>query len=510
MQYIKKFFSKIFSRMFITALIVLIQVAWILAVITKLSDYSRYITVAFTILSLVMVLFVIYRRDGSAYKLGWVLLITLLPIVGALMYLFFGNKRPSKGLKRLIDQVETEHFTDLVQQDRLGEINSSRIQSTIEYIEKQGPYPAWSETKTKYYSLGDKVFPDLLDDLKKAKHFIFLEYFIIDEGSMWAEIHEVLREKVKEGIDVRLIYDDVGCMGRTSYTFARDLEREGIKVVVFNPVRPILNLVYNNRDHRKIVVIDGYIGYSGGFNIADEYINRIQKFGHWKDSGIRLEGRAVWNYTVMFLNIWNAYRPSELDYTKYRPEEFHPGVFDSDGIIQPFSDTPLDDENVSENVYIDIISQSDQYVYIFTPYLILDNEMLSALRLAAKRGVDVRIVTPGIPDKKIIFRLTRSYYQPLVEAGVRIYEYTPGFVHSKGIVVDDTIGVVGTINLDYRSLYLHFECGTLLLGSSALRQLKDDFEETFGKCDRITEEDTRTNFLGLLIDGVLRVLSPLL
>ena len=236
----------------------------------------------------------------------------------------------------------------------------------------------------------------------------------------------------------------------------------------------------------------------------------MKRFGHWKDSGIRLEGEAVWNLTVMFLNMWNAYRRTETDYSIFAPRVHHPDVFDSDGIIQPFSDSPLDEENVSENVYIEIITQAEDYVYIYAPYLILDAEMLSALQLAAKRGVDVRLVTPGIPDKKIIYRLTRSYYRPLIKSGVRIYEYSPGFIHAKSILADDKIGVVGTINLDYRSLYLHFECGTLMIGSAALRQLKEDCVFTFAKSKRMSIEDSRIGFFGVLVDGDLRVLSPLL
>ena len=510
LAYIKRFFSKIFSRLFVTVFIVLIQVIWIIEAVTRLSEYGEIISAVFTIIAIVMALFVIYRNDSGAYQVGWILIITLLPILGTLMYAFFGNKRPSKRLKRIIDEVEGIHKGELKQVERLGELNDTRLQRTVEYIANEGPYPAWSGTRSKYYSLGDKAFPDMLEDIKAAKHFIFMEYFIIENGSMWNEIMDVLREKVKEGVDVRVIYDDVGSMDKIPYGFSKRLEADGVKVVVFNPVRPILNLVYNNRDHRKILVVDGYIGYSGGFNIADEYINRIVRFGHWKDSGIRLEGEAVWNYTVMFLNMWNAYKKTDDDYSPFGPHVHHPNVFDSDGIVQPFSDSPLDEENVGENVYLEIINQAEDYVYIYTPYLILDSAMLTSLQLAAHRGVDVRLVTPGIPDKKIVFRLTRSYYQPLIQAGVKIYEYKPGFIHAKSILADDRIGVVGTINLDYRSLYLHFECGTMMIGSSALRSLKEDCMFTFAKSKKLTIDDCRTSLFGLLLDGVLRVLSPLL
>lgn len=510
MKAIKQFFGKIFSRFTITVVIILIQAAWIALSVWRLRDYAEYLDMVFTVLSFLMALFVIYRDDTGAYKLGWILLITLIPIFGAMMYGFFGNKRPSRRIRIKINPVIEEHKKDLIQTYSLRELQSNRLQRTIDYIAEKGPFPAWDETTTRYYSLGDDAFPDLIEDLKKAEHFIFMEYFIIGTGKMWDAVHDILIEKAKSGVDVRLIYDDVGSTGKVPIGFPAKLESEGIKTVVFNPLRPILSLVYNNRDHRKICVVDGYIAHSGGYNIADEYINQEERFGHWKDSGIRIEGRAVWNFTVMFLDMWNAFRPTEEEYSAYAPNVNHQAVFDSDGIVQPFSDSPLDDENLGENIYMEIINQAEDYVYIFTPYLILDNEMLSCLRLASKRGVDVRIVTPGIPDKKTIFRLTRSYYRPLIQDGVKIYEYKPGFIHAKSFVADGKIGVVGTINLDYRSLYLHFECGTLMIGSKALRTLKEDCEDTFKKCDQIELHEIKQGFIGVMIDSVLRVLSPLL
>ncbi len=506
----KTIFVTIFGRFFITLLLILIQLALAVVTVWKLGKYSTYTTMFFGIGAVLMSLFIIYRDETSAYKLGWIILICLAPILGSTMYAFFGNKRPSKRIKVKLDPVMDLHKDDLKQKYNCGEISSNRLMHTINYISKRGPYPAWAETKTKYYDLADKAFPDLIRDLRNARHFIFLEYFIISPGFMWDSICDILREKAAAGVDVRVIYDDVGSIDSLPMNFAASLEKEGIKTLAFNPLRPILSLVYNNRDHRKIAVIDGYIGYSGGFNIADEYINREERFGHWKDNGIRLYGEAVWNFTVMFLNMWNAFKPGEVDYSSFRPTVHHEGIFDSDGIIQPFSDSPLDNENLGENVYLEIINQAETYVFIYTPYLIMDNEMQSAIQLAAKRGVDVRLVTPGIPDKKIVYRLTRSYYYPLLKAGVKIYEYTPGFVHAKSIIADDSLGVIGTINLDYRSLYLHFECGCLMVGSSALRSLKTDMLKTFDVSKPISTEDCRHSFLGLLFDGVLRVLSPLM
>lgn len=510
MKPVKGIVGKIFSRFVIMVVLILIQTGWIALAVLKLGQYTQYTQIAFNVLSVLMALFVVYRDDNPAYKLGWILLIVLVPILGSTMYLFFGNKRPSRSLSRMIDPVTCAHEEDARQEYDLGEISSDRLIHTLQYISDYGRYPAWSETKTKYYDLADKAFQDMLFDLARAEHYIFMEYFIVAEGYMWDRIYDILRKKAEKGVDVRLIYDDIGSIDRVPFGFADRCERDGIKTVVFNPLKPLLSLVYNNRDHRKIVVIDGYIGYSGGYNIGDEYINRVSRFGHWKDTGIRLEGRGVWNYTLMFLNMWNAFRKTESDYAPYRPDVYNKGPFYSDGIVQPFSDSPLDWENLGENVYMELLNQAQDYVYIYTPYLILDNEMKTAMTLAAKRGVDVRLVTPGIPDKHLIYRLTRSYYRPLINAGVKIYEYIPGFIHAKSCISDDRIGVVGTINLDYRSLFLHFECGTLMVGCAALRDLKEDCERTFARSREITEKDCYHTFIGLLFDSVLRVISPLL
>jgi len=502
--------DRIINRVTITTVLILAQVAWFGVMLMTLKDYGTWVSVTFTITSALMALFIIWRDDNPAYKMGWILLVCLMPVLGVTMYAFFGNKRPAKSLKRKIEPVDKLHLKDLKQEDEISDMVSPRLLDTIGYIERKGTFPAWRETESKYYALGDDAFADMLEDLKKARHYIFLEYFIISKGEMWDSIFAVLKEKAAEGVDVRVIFDDIGSIRSLPKNFMAKLRRAGIGVLSFNTVKPFFSLVYNNRDHRKILVIDGYIAYSGGFNIADEYINKIERFGHWKDSGIRLEGHAVWNFTVMFLNMWNSFIPTEEDYDQFRPHVRHAKTFVTDGVVQPYSDSPLDDEAVGENVYLEILSQAEDYVYIFTPYLIIDNEMKTSLVLAAKRGVDVRIVTPAIPDKKIVFRLTRSYYEPLIKAGVKIYEYTPGFIHSKSFVCDDRIAVVGTINMDYRSLYLHFECATLIAGASSVMDVKKDCLETFEKSRLIRHEDCRRTFFGLLFDAVLRILSPLM
>lgn len=503
--------NKVLNPMTITGVLILIQMAYFCMLIFNLSTYSSWFNMACLIGAVIMSLYIIWKDENPAYKMGWLLAICLLPIFGTVMYFFLGNKRPAKPLMRKLEPMEKFHREDLLQTESIETIECPRQRGTVHYISDFGPYPAWQNTQTRYYPLADYAYPELLEDLEKAEHSIFMEYFIISEGGMWRGIFDILKRKAAEGVDVRLIYDDFGSLPTMPRRFVRELRSAGIKVHAFNPLRPILSLVYNNRDHRKMTIIDSYICYTGGFNLADEYINEEQRFGHWKDSGLRLEGDAVWNYTVMFLTMWNAFVPTEESFDAFRPHTHHPEAFvGNGGIVQPYSDTPLDNESVGENVYLDILNQAKEYVYIFTPYLVIDNEMQTALCLAAKRGVDVRLVTPGIPDKKMVFKLTRSYYRDLLKSGVRIFEYTPGFIHAKSFISDDQIGVVGTINMDYRSLYLHFECATLMIGCEALQGLKKDCEETFELSREVKEANIKKNFFGILFEGLLRFLSPML
>jgi cardiolipin synthase len=330
---------------------------------------------------------------------------------------------------------------------------------------------------------------------------------------MWQTILNILEKKAAEGVDVRLIYDGFGCLTTLPHKYYEELQKKGIKCQVFNPFRPILNIIQNNRDHRKLCIIDGWVGFTGGINLADEYINQKARFGHWKDTAVMLKGEAVWNMTVMFLHMWAVIGRSEesIDYEAYFPHRYHEGEFESDGFVQPFCDTPLDEEVVGEDVYLNIINKAKKYVYICTPYLIIDNEMMTALCLAAKSGVDVRIMTPGIPDKKLVFILTQSYYRQLLEAGVKIYEYQPGFLHAKSFVSDDEIGVVGTINLDYRSLYLHFEDGVWIYRNRVIQDIKDDFIQTMEYCRQIEPEFCLNRNIGLrIMQNIFRAFAPLM
>ncbi len=509
-RHIRHFFHKIINRITLTALLLLVQIGWLFWLFWQLAQYALWINAALTIISLILALYIIRREENPAYKLSWLLLLCVMPLFGLFIYLLFGNKHLSRRLRKKLETVEHTH--SLSADETLPESLPPRFRSTCAYLTHYGSYPAYANTAAHYFSLGDDFYPALLSDLEQARHYIFLEYFIIAEGAMLDGIMDVLKRKADEGVDIRIIYDDIGCEASTSLSFVTEAEKHGIRTLAFNPILPLVSIVMNHRDHRKIAVIDGRIAYTGGINIADEYINQKERFGHWKDTGLRLEGPAVHSFVYMFLNLWNALRPTETDYTPYLPvhtpldtEEEPPSV------VLPYSDSPLDDENVGETVYLEILAQAQKYVYIFTPYLIIDSEMQTALCTAAKRGVDVRIVLPGIPDKKAAFRLTRSYYSALMQAGVRIYEYAPGFLHAKSFVADDCIGVVGTINMDYRSLYLHFECGTLLFGGRAVTDLAADSLATMAVSREVAERELkRPKRLFLrFFDAVLRALSPL-
>ena len=507
---IVKFFSRLLNRATITVALVLLQAGWLLWAFTYLTTGRVVVNAALRLLSLLIVLYLVRKDEDSSYKIIWIVLIGLLPLLGGAMYLVFGNKAPSKGMRRRMQRVEQAHAKDLVQRpEPERQLSGDRFAGLGRYVAQYGPYPVWDRTQAQYFSCGEAMYPKLLEDLENAKKFIFLEFFIVRSGKMWGGVEEILMRKAAQGVEVRLIYDDFGSLLGLPKDFVVRMERHHIHCIPFNPVVPLVSVVMNHRDHRKIVVVDGNVAYTGGVNLADEYINAEKRFGYWKDAAIRLEGAAVWNFTVTFLNVWNAFRPSEGDYTPFapRPEQL-PET--SDGLVQPYADSPMDEENVAETVYLNILAQAQRYVYIYTPYFSVGQELLGAMKGAAKRGVDVRLILPGIPDKKLVFRLTRSYYVPLIRAGVRVYEYTPGFLHAKCYVSDDHVAVVGSINMDYRSLFLHFECGALLYRNSQILVLRDDALNTLRKCKEVQLSDCRTNLFGTLLDSVLRLLSPLM
>ena len=508
----KKILRFITQRVVITALLIVLQALLLFGFIWKLDNYFVYFYAGSVLLSLLITLGIINSKSNPAYKIAWLIPILLFPVFGGLIYLLFGSDRTGRYLRKKLQGIGTEmdnvigeaHRRSGAEQLPPDAANQSRYISHCAYC------PPYQNTTTEYLPLGEVKFERMVEELKKAKHYIFLEYFIIQEGKMWNTILDILRQKAAEGVDVRVIYDDMGCIMILPTGYDRTLEQMGIKCRIFNPFVPILSSRFNTRDHRKICVIDGNVGFTGGINLADEYINAYEKHGHWKDTSILLKGEAVFNLTVMFLSMWD-YLDSTTGKTDY--SRYYPTVWDENakGYVQPFADNPLDDEAVGETVYLNLINKAKRYVYITTPYLILSSEMLTALTSAAKCGVDVRIITPHIPDKWYVHAVSRSHYQPLIEAGVKIYEYTPGFIHAKTFVVDDDYAVVGTINLDYRSLYLHFECAVWMYQTPSVAQVRDDFFKTQQISQEITLEECRSlSFPRRLGRSVLRVFAPLM
>ena len=471
-----------------------------------LTDHVALINVVYRIVGLLITLGLIRNSRSYSYTLPWIVIILVFPLVGTLLYIIIGyNKKRSRRLKSILKS-EEKSSKYLIQDESIRkEINNN---SRIRYITDYTNYPVTTNNDVSYYPLGEIAFKEMIKELKKANKFIFFEYFIVAPGKMWNSILEILKEKAKQGVEVRVMYDDLGCFSSLKSSCPKELEKYGIKCVVFNKLTPVSGIIMNNRDHRKILVIDGKVAFSGGINIADEYINEKVKYGHWKDNGIKVSGDAVWNYTVMFLTIWNAFKKTDSNYEKYKYK--YPKSKEHKGYVIPYGETPLDEEVTGQNIYLNIINQANDYVYICTPYLIIDTDMINALTLAAKRGVDVRIIIPGIPDKKIVYSLSESYIEPLVKYGVKVYRYTPGFVHSKMFLADDNIATVGTINLDYRSLYLHFECGLYLENVKCIKEIKNDMIDTLDKSKEVSRKEARPPFLKAVRQAILRLVAPLM
>ncbi len=493
-----------FRRGLVVAIGVILQTALYLFLYLFVGEHLAIINFVYYLIGTIIVLYLIRNSKSYAFTLPWIIIMLLFPLVGSLLYVYVGrSKKKSKTLKMIIASEEKNRKYYETSDDLNKEIKKH---GKMNYLVNHAHFGASNNNSVKYYKIGEEAYEAMLKELKRADKFIFLEYFIISPGKMWDGILKILKEKVKDGVEVRVMYDDMGCLGLPS-NYKQELESMGIKCIVFNPLSPIRGFIMNNRDHRKILVIDGKVAFSGGINLADEYINVHSRFGHWKDNGIKVSGDAVWSYTVMFLTMWNAYVDEDKDFTKYKY------IFPNkkiNGFVIPYAETPLDDEITSEDVYLNIINQSHKYVYIFTPYLILDTELINSLVLAAKRGVDIRIVIPGIPDKKIVYTVTESYLELLIKGGVKIYKYTPGFVHSKVFVSDDHIATVGTINLDYRSLYLNFECGLYMEKVDEIVNIKKDIEETILKSHQVTEKESTPSLFKGIWQAILRLIAPLM
>ena len=508
-----KWLRKLLRRRMLVAFLIIAQAAFFIYLVVSRSVLSQRLSRALTIISILVVLYIVSKRDKGSYKTLWVFLILSFPILGGLLYLLITCQTTTSQMRKDLAKVQGKtRPLYILPGDGYHEaktVTGSHFPQ-VRYLQNFAGYPVYSCTHTTYLSPGESFHEHLLQQLEKAEHYIFLEFFIIQEGFLWDSILEILKRKAAEGVKVRLIYDDLGCFFVLPMDFMQKLQNIGIECAIFNPFRPFLTVKQNNRDHRKIVVIDGKVAFTGGINLADEYINAKEKYGHWKDSAIMLEGNAAWSFTLMFLEMWQLCKRCDEDIASYYPWQFTPCQVEPDGLVQPYADSPMDSDNVGEHVYLQILNEATDYVYINTPYLIIDDSMVSALCLAAKRGVDVRIVTPHRWDKWLVHMTTRSYYRELIRAGVKVYEYSNGFIHAKTFVSDDVIGTVGTTNLDFRSLYLHFECGAWMYGSRAVMQIKQDFLDTLAVCQRIEEKDCAKHLTSKLLQEILRLFAPLM
>lgn len=513
----EKLFKIIFSKKVITVFLILIQIGIFIGAYVFFNDNMRYIWSASHILAFALVIYEINKDSSPAFTITWIVLILAIPFIGSILYIFLHAKVISNGIgKKLLKNInDTKEM--MRQADDVTEMINARYPSErglMYYLNQYCGFPAHRAEDIKYYPLGDVMFPDMLEALRCARRFIFLEFFIINASSrMWNEILEILKNKTAEGVEVRLMYDGMGSMQIMPGDSPEELEKFGIQCRIFAPIVPFLSTHQNNRDHRKILVIDGETAFTGGINLADEYINERERFGHWKDTGARFRGSAVNSFTMMFLQMWNVLSSSKDKKEIYSDYLVHKdgSIGTSEGITIPFSDSPLDNDRIAEQTYLDILNTADRYVHIMTPYLVLDNIMMDAMKYAAKRGVDVKIIMPHIPDKVYAFMLARTYYKELMLAGVQIYEYTPGFIHAKSSVSDDKKAVIGTINHDFRSMYLHYECGAYIIDHPVITDMEDDFQYTLLKSHRMTYKDLEQIPLHTkILSKILRLLAPLM
>ncbi len=499
----KKSGNSILRAVFV-ALSFLLQLGWILVQVVALNN-SPVVAALTHLMAVIVVLKLYSKHTNAAFKLPWIMLIMAVPIMGLSLYLLTQAALTPKSIHRRLRGMKEKNAPYLKQDAQTISRMMPAEGNLARYLYRWEGMPVRDGTAAKYYGETLDALKDMKKDLEAAKRFIFMEYFILEDGEAFGQIREILERKAAEGVEVRLMYDDLGSIGTANWRYALDLNQSGIRCQTFNPALPVFNLFLNHRDHRKITVIDGKVGYTGGFNLADEYFHYAKPYGHWKDTGVRLEGKAVRNLTATFLELWNVNSRTEEEPGKYLDITHS---VSGTGWVQPFGDSPLDEERSAENVYLTMINQANHYVWIMTPYLIITDELSRALEMAAKRGVDVRIITPGVPDKKTVWAVTRSYYARLVSQGVRIFEYAPGFCHGKMAVSDGVIATIGTSNLDYRSLYLHFENNVVLYGGDAVKQMEADFREMFPVCREMTEK-YRSMTLRIW-QCILRLFAPML
>ena len=507
----KKLISRLLSRNAAVVILLIMQIAFIALAIISLGQSFYVVYAALLFLDAVVIIYIMNGEIPSAYKLSWMIMISIFPIPGGVIYLFF---KLSQRLPKTADDAHQKRVRQcLVQKPEvLDKLEKAlpEMSGLARYVADYGLYPVYSNTGAEYFPLGEMQFESMIKELNKAERFIFMEFFIIDRGYMFDTISEILKRKAKEGLDVRIMYDGIGTGVFNSSAPLRSLEKYGIKCRAFNPFRPFLSSVQNNRDHRKIVVIDGETAFSGGTNLADEYINRKERFGHWKDTAVRIRGEAVWNYTIMFLQLWDS-AEGLAECMDYYPTKKCSYKYDDDGFVQPFSDSPFDNNPVGKYVYLELINNAKEYVYITTPYLIPDEEMLNALGFAAQKGVDVRVITPHLPDKWYVHMIAWNNYPKLICRGVRVYEYTAGFIHAKCCIADGKTAVIGTINFDFRSFYLHYESAAIFYNCAVISGMKRDFDETVDSSRCVTMKDcSERSFVKKIVGCLLNIIAPLL
>ena len=502
----------LFSRMGLFLFLMVLQAVFLCSIFFWFEGLWFHAYSGMVVFSLLMVLYLLNSRINPTAKITWLIIMMLMPVFGALLYWYTQRDIGHRALKARFGQIVDMTREAIPQPEgpaRALAAEDPGAASLAHYIARSSCHPVFDQTEVTYFSLGEEKFEEMLRQLEGAEHFIFLEYFIIDEGLMWGKVLEILAKKAAAGVDVRVMYDGTCEFALLPHKYLKLLRKLGIRCKVFAPVSPFISTHYNYRDHRKILVIDGHTAFNGGVNLADEYINRIQRFGHWKDTAVMVQGEAVKSYTLMFLQMWNI-DEKETEFDKYLACPAMPRK-QAKGYVVPYGDWPLDNDRLGERVYMDILNRAVKYVHIMTPYLILDGEMETALKFAAERGVEVALILPGIPDKRIPYALAKTHYASLLESGVKIYEYAPGFVHAKVFVSDTREAVVGTINLDYRSLYHHFECATYMYGTDCIPDIEADFQAMLPKCRQVTPETVLKEKWTVKLAGVLlKVAAPLL
>ena len=495
------------KRAIIVIIGVLLQFGFAISIQLFFREHIAIIGIIYELLSVLIVLKILKDSTRISNDLPWIILILLFPIFGTILLITLSSNYAHSKLLKNIFKSEKEYQQYLNQDIKIRKEIDENDLDNLKYIVDRSKYPVTKNNKITYYDYGEKFYPELLKELNKAEKFIFLEYFIINKGQMWDGILKILKEKASQGVEVRILYDDMGSIAMLSTKYPNELKKMGIKCIPFNKVSPFKGIFMNNRDHRKMTIIDGKVAFSGGVNLSDEYININSKLGIWKDNGIKIEGDAIWNLTIMFLTMWNANIKEDKDILKFKY------VFKNtekiDGYVVPYGVAPLHEDLIGEDVYINIINSAKKYLYIMTPYLIIDTDMTNALIRAAKRGVDVKIIVPGIPDKKIVYTQTSSFFELLSNGGVKIYKFTKGFVHSKVYVSDDKRAVVGTINMDYRSLYLHFENGIYMENVKEIKDVKKDMDETLKDCKRLNDKDIKSSIFKSIWQSILRLFAPL-